>query len=181
MRYPNAARGLKLMFIGRMLAIASLLLFWVPIVGIVLMLAPLVLELIGIYKAGYDDENYRGALVFAVLVLAVNLVSGLLGEGILSSVLDMASSVLNLLMVYGVCNTTSNLLHSIGQESLSQRGGTIVKLYTGCVAVSVVCQALGLIPIINIAAALVSGIAGLVLVVGYVLYLLFLYSSSRVL
>ena len=117
----------------------------------------------------------------AALVLAANFIAGLLGEGFLRFALEAAASVLNLLMVYSVCTTTSNLLHSIGQEELSQRGGTVVKIYTACTAISIVCGVLGIIPIINIAAALVNGISSLVMVVGYVMYLLFLNGSSKVL
>lgn len=181
MRYPNAASGLRLMFLGQILMIVGVLLAWVPLVGALLIIAAPVVELVGVYKAGDDDENYRGALVFVALVLMVNFISGFKGEGFLGSILDMVSEVLNLMVVFSVCNTTSNLLHSIGQEELSQRGGTVIKIYTACTAISIVCGVLGIIPIINIAAALVAGISGLVMVVGYVMYLLFLNGSSKVL
>lgn len=181
MRYPNAASGLRLMFLGQILMIVGVLLAWVPLVGALLIIAAPVVELLGVYKAGDDDESYRGALVFVALVLMVNFISGFKGEGFLGSILDMASEVLSLLVVFSVCNTTSNLLHSIGQEDLSQRGGTVIKIYTACTAISIVCGVLGIIPIINIAAALVNGISSLVMVVGYVMYLLFLNGSSKVL
>lgn len=181
MRYPNAASGLRLMFLGQILMIVGVLLAWVPLVGALLIIATPVAELVGVYKAGDDDENYRGALVFVALVLMVNFISGFKGEGFGGSILDMASEILSLLVVFSVCNTTSNLLHSIGQEELSQRGGTVIKIYTACTAISIVCRVLGIIPIINIAAALVNGISSLVMVVGYVMYLLFLNGSSRVL
>lgn len=181
MRYPNAANGLRLMFIGQILMIVGVLLAWVPLVGALLIIAAPVVELLGVYKAGDDDENYRGALVFVALVLMVNFISGFKGEGFLGSILDMASEVLSLLVVFSVCNTTSNLLHSIGQEELARRGGTVIKIYTACTAISIVCGVLGIIPIINIAAALVNGISGLVMVAGYVMYLLFLNGSSKVL
>ena len=181
MRYPNAANGLRLMFVGQILMIVGVLLAWVPLVGALLIIAAPIVELVGVYKAGADDENYRGTLVFVALVLMVNFISGFKGEGFLGSILDMVSEVLNLMVVFSVCNTTSNLLHSIGQEELSQRGGTVVKIYTACTAISIVCGVLGIIPIINIAAALVNGISSLVMVVGYVMYLLFLNGSSRVL
>lgn len=181
MRYPNAASGLRLMFLGQILMIVGVLLAWVPLVGALLIIAAPVVELLGVYKAGDDDENYRGTLVFVALVLMVNFISGFKGEGFLGSILDMASEILSLLVVFSVCNTTSNLLHSIGQEELSQRGGTVVKIYTACTAISIVCGVLGIIPIINIAAALVNGISSLVMVVGYVMYLLFLNGSSKVL
>ena len=119
--------------------------------------------------------------MFAAIILALGVVEGLLKPGLLSTLLDMGGSVLSLLLVYCVCTTTSNLLHSIGQEALSQRGNTVIKIMAGCTLVSLVCQALGFIPIINIAAALVSGIAGLVMTAGSVLYLMFLYGSCRVL
>lgn len=181
MRYPNAANGLRLMFLSQILMIVGVLLAWVPLVGALLIIAAPVVELVGVYKAGDDDENYRGALVFVALVLMVNFISGFKGEGFLGSILDMASEILSLLVVFSVCNTTSNLLHSIGQEELSQRGGTVIKIYTACTVISIVCRVLGIIPIINIAAALVAGVSGLVMVVGYVMYLLFLNGSSKVL
>lgn len=181
MRYPNAAQGLRLMFFGQILMIAGVLLFWVPLVGFLMVLAAPVLEIIGIYKAGMDDENYRGVLVFVVLGLVANLISGLVGDDFLGFLLDAVSEVLSLLMVYGVCSTTSNLLHSVGQEELSQRGATVIKIYAACTVISIVCQVLGVIPIINIAAALVLAVSSIVQVVGYVMYLLFLNGSGKVL
>lgn len=182
MSYPNAAAGLRLMFLGQILLIADTLLVWIPLVGPLLAIAGAVIEMVGIYKAGSDDENYRGALVFAALALVLSVVAGFLGqEAFLRSLLVAAGEICNLLMVYSVCTTTSNLLHSVGQEALSQRGGTITKIYAACVAVSLVCTVLGVIPIVNIAAALVSGLSSLVLLAGYVMYLLFLNGSSKVL
>ena len=181
MRYPNAANGLRLMFVGQILMIVGILLVWVPFVGGLLLIAAPFVELLGIYRAGEDDDNYRGALVFAVLSLVINLISGFLSEGFLSSILDMASEVVGLLMVFSVCGTTSNLLHSIGREDLSQRGASVIKIYAACTVISIVCQALGFIPIINIAAALVLAVSSIVQLVGYVMYLLFLNGSGKAL
>lgn len=180
MRYPNAANGLRLMFIGQILMIVGVLLVWVPFVGALLLIAAPFVELLGIYRAG-DDDNYRAALGFAVVAVVINLIVGFLSEGFLSSILDVAAEVVGLLMMFSVCNTTSNLLHSIGQEALSRRGGTVIKIYAACTAVSIVCSVLGIIPIINIAAGLVSAVAGIVQIIGYVMYLLFLHDSSRAL
>ena len=80
-----------------------------------------------------------------------------------------------------MCSTTSNLLHGLGQEALSQRGALVVKIYAVCTAVAVVCAVLSFVPIINIAAALGSAIASLAEIAGYVMYLLFLNSSSKAL
>lgn len=180
-QYPNAAEGLRLMFIGQILVIVGTLLIWVPFVGSLIVIAGTVAGLLGIYKAGADDENYRGALVFQVISLVVGVVNGFLGDGILSSLLGIVSMVLSLLVVYTVCNTTSNLLHSLGNEPLAERGQTVIKLYMACTAVSIVCQVLGIVPILNIIAGLVMVVAAIVQVVGYVMYLLFLNGSSKAL
>ena len=181
MRYPNAANGLRLMLMGQIILIAGALLAWVPLVGFLLIVAAPLVELVGVYKAGEDDDNYRAALVFAALAVVINLLAGVFHSGLLNALLDMAGEIVSLLMMFTVCNTTSNLLHSVGEEALSQRGGTVIKIYTACTAISIVCRVLSIIPIINIAAALVSGIAALVQVAGYVMYLLFLNSSSKAL
>ena len=66
-RYPNAAGGLRLMFIGQILMIAGILLSLIPLVGSLLIVAGSAAELAGIYKAGADDENYRGALILSLI------------------------------------------------------------------------------------------------------------------
>lgn len=180
-RYPNASAGLRLMFIAQLLMIAGALLLWVPLVGSLLAIGGIAAEIVGIYKAGADDENYRGALIFAAATLVISLILGFLQPGFFASLLSAASDVLNLLKVFAVCSTTVSLLHLMGEETLSQRGGTVIKIYGVCTAVSIICRVLSIIPVINIAAALVSGIAGLALVVGYVMYLLFLNGSSKAL
>ena len=38
-QYPNAANGLKLMFMGQILAIVGVLLIWVPLVGSLIVIA----------------------------------------------------------------------------------------------------------------------------------------------
>ena len=159
-RYPYAAKGLHLMFIGQILMLVGVALGWVPFVGGLMALAGGVMELVGLYQAGTDDQGYRTALVFQAVSVAVNLLAGFLGEGsILNGVLSVA----------------------VGNETLSRRASTVMKLYVACTAVSIVCGILGIIPIVNIVAGLVAAVAAIALLVGYVLYLMFLYGSSRAL
>lgn len=180
-QYPNAANGLKLMFIGQILAIVGVLLIWVPLVGSLIVIAGGVVEILGLYKASGDDESYRTALMFIAISVVVNLIAGFLEPGILTSLLSVVATILSLLAVIQVCTTTSNLLHSVGNEALSQRGSTVIKLYVVCTVVSLACSVLGVIPIVNIVAGLVSIVAAIAQLVGYVLYLMFLYSSSKAL
>lgn len=179
--YHHAAEGLRLMFIGQILMLVGLALVWVPLLGSLLAIAGMVVEMVGLYKAGNDDQGYRTALIFVAVALVVDLVAGFLGEGILNSILSLVTEVLSLMVVVQVCTTTSLLLHSVGNEKLGQRGGTVMKLYVVCTAVSIVCGVLGVIPIVNILAGLVTAVAAIAQVVGYVLYLTFLYGSSKAL
>ena len=180
-QYPNAANGLKLMFMGQILAIVGVLLIWVPLVGSLIVIAGGVLEIVGLYKASSDDQSYRTALMFIAIGVVVNVMIGFLEPGILASLLNVAVTVLNLLAVIQVCTTTSNLLHSVGNDVLSRRGSTVIKLYVVCAVVGLACSVLGVIPIVNIVAGLVSIVAAIAQLVGYVLYLMFLYSSSKAL
>lgn len=180
-QYPKAAAGLKQMFIGQILDLVGLLLIWVPLVGSLIVIAGFVVEIAGLYKASGDDEGYRTALGFIAINLVVNLVAGFMGQGLLTSLLGLVGTVLSLMAVIQVCTTTSNLLHGVGNEALSQRGSTVIKLYLVCTVVSIVCSVLSVIPIVNVLAGLVSVVAAIAQAVGYVLYLMFLYSSSRAL
>ena len=180
-RYPNAAGGLKLALTGQLLMLVGVVLIWVPFVGSLLAIAGGVVELVGLYKAGNDDEGYRTALLFVAAGIVVNLVAGFVGEGFLNSVLSLVGEVLSLLAVVQVCTTTSLLLHSVGSEKLSQRGSTVIKLYVVCTAVSVVCGILSVVPIVNVLAGLVAVVAAIAQLVGYVLYLMFVSGCSKAL
>ena len=119
--------------------------------------------------------------MFMAIGVVVNLIAGFLEEGILTSLLDVVVAVLSLLAVVQVCTTTSNLLHSVNNDALAQRGSTVIKLYVVCTVVSIVCDVLGVIPIVNVVAGLVSVVAAIAQLVGYILYLMFLYSGSKAL
>ena len=179
--YHNASGGLRLMFIGQILMLVGLVLIWVPLLGSLLTIAGGVVEIVGLYRAGNDDQGYRTAMIFQLIGVVVNVVAGFLDEGILNSILSLASDVLGLMVVVQVCTTTGLLLHSVGNEALSQRGSTVIKLYVACTVVSIVCGVLSVIPVVNIVAGLVSVVAAIAQVVGYVLYLMFLYGSSKAL
>ena len=198
MRYPNAAGGLKMLFLAQILAIVSVvvivvgsvlsvvslgLLSFVVILGSLLAIAVSVIGILGLSKAGADDEGYRGVIVFVVVSLVLGIVADRLPEGLsfLGSLLGIVESILSFLVVNAVCQTTSNLLYSQGNNVLAERGATVCKLYLICTAVDVVCTVVGVIPIVNILAGLAGFVGSIVAIVGYILYLSFLSSSSNAL
>ena len=115
----------------------------------------------------------------AVLGIVVNLITK--DGSILRSLASLVQTVLNFLVVNAVCQTTSNLLHSMGKDDLAEKGNTVSKLYFICTVISVVCALVGFIPIVNILAGIASFVGHIITIVGYVLYLSFLSSGGRAL
>lgn len=197
MNYPSAAGGLKMMFlaqiltivgavvtvVGAMLAMVTAgILSIVMLLGSLLVLAAGILDIVGLYKAGADDQGYRGALIFALIAVVVGIIMGWMDQsGILYALLSIVDSILTFLVVNAVCQTTSNLLHSMGKDDLAEKGNTVSKLYFICTVITVVCTLVGAIPVINILAGLASIVGGVITIVGYVLYLIFLSNGSTAL
>ena len=198
--YPNAAGGLKLMFYAQILSIVGSVvtvlgagmaavdvmaggsggLGAVAILGLLVVIGAAVMNFLGLNKAKDDDAAYGSALMFVIAALVVSVLSNFLG-GIpfVPTLLSLAGTVLNFLVVKTVCETTGNLLHSKGNDALADRGATVAKIYFICTVISVVCTVLSIIPIINVLSGLVAGISGIVSLVGYVMYLTFLSGGSN--
>lgn len=197
MNYPSAAGGLKMMFlaqiltivgavvtvVGAMLAMVTAgILSIVMLLGSLLVLAAGILDIVGLYKAGADDQGYRGALIFALIAVVVGIIMGFMEEGgFLYALLSIADSILTFLVVNAVCQTTGNLLHSMGKDDLAEKGNTVSKLYFICTVITVVCTLVGAIPVINVLAGLASIVGGVITIVGYVLYLIFLNNGGKAL
>lgn len=180
-RYPNAANGLKLMFYGQIVTIIGMFLSWVPLVGLLIVLAGGIVNMVGLYKAGSDDQGYRTAFMLTIVGIVVNIVSSFAGNGFWGSMVNIISSVVSLAVIYFVCITTGNLLHSIGEDALSDRGHTVWMINLVCTVVAVVVTLLAYVPVLNILAALAAIVMVIVELVGYIMYLMFLNSSSKVL
>lgn len=197
MNYPSAAGGLKMMFlaqiltivgavvtvVGAMLAMVTAgILSIVMLLGSLLVLAAGILDIVGLYKAGADDQGYRGALIFALIAVVVGVIMGWMDQsGILYALLSIVDSILTFLVVNAVCQTTGNLLHSMGKDDLAEKGNTVSKLYFICTVITVVCTLVGAIPVINILAGLAGIVGGVITIVGYVLYLIFLNNGGKAL
>lgn len=196
MKYPNAAGGLKMLFLAQILSIAAIAilvlgaimsafggLLLLLMLGSLVAIASGVLEILGLNKAGMDDEGYRGAMLFAVIGLVVSLINSwwLSDVPFVGTLLSLAGDVLVFLVVNAVCQTTGNLLHGVGNEVLSERGAVVAKIYLICTVVNIVCTIVGAIPILGILAGIVNFVSAIVSLVGYVMYLTFLSGSSNAL
>ena len=94
--------------------------------------------------------------------------------------LGMANTILSFLSVFYICKATAGILWGVDQTLVS-RAGLIWKLYGLCMVISLICELLMYIPIINILASIVTFIIAIVQLVAGILYLIFLWQSQKVL
>jgi TRAP-type C4-dicarboxylate transport system permease small subunit len=103
-------------------------------------------------------------------------------SGVFSSILNIGSTILNLMVVYYVITTTGNLGHSIGNQELEAKGKTVWTLYLICAIASVVITLVSLIPLLGtLVGAVLAVVMAVVQIVAYILYLIFLYKGSQAL
>lgn len=180
MKYPNAANGLRLMFIGEILTIVGAVLT-VILIGPIISLIGGIMALVGLYRARIDDEGYNTAFMLNIVGIAVNIIALFFGSGFGGSLMDIIKTIISLATLYYVVNTTSNLLYSMGENDLSARGKTVWSINLVCTIVTVVITLLAYVPLLNLLAAVAAVLLLIVQLVGYILYLVFLYKSYKAL
>lgn len=175
-----AGKGLQYVFWGVIAILAGTLLSVVPLVGLVLLIGGIGCEIYGYVTAAKSDTGYMNAAFCLGGNLVAVLLRGIVGEGLLSSLLSIVSSVLSLAVVYFMCQTTGRLLEADHPE-LAVRAAMLWKFYLACMVVSVVCSVLGVIPLIGILAGVLGWVVALATLVAEVLYLIFLYQAQKAL
>lgn len=190
--YPNAAQGLHKVFLAQILPVVGVVLvlfslssLWLlavmGMVAVVLTVVSGVLNLMGIYQARQDDQGYANAFNLAIAALVVNVLANLLGSSFLGSLLSLVGDVLNLAVLYLVCSTTSLLLTSLGQEELARKGHTVWMINLVCTVITVACDLLAFIPVINLITLPILLVTLIAALVGAVMYILFIYRASKAL
>lgn len=183
-RYPNAASGIKKVFLAKVIAIVGVVLAFIPLLGIFLGLgcsiAACILNIMGIMEASKDDEGYHSALVFTVASVIVSAIKVFVSSGsAFAKVLSYADDIFQILVLFYVCTTTARLLGNAGNMALSAKGDRVWNINKTCLIIIVVCAVLAFIPLVNILAALTSIIVALVMLYASIVYLVFLYQSGE--
>ena len=189
MNYPNAAKGLKMMFWAEIAAIIAAVFAVIPLIGIIGQLAAIacsVISIVGVYTAGKDDEGYKKAFTFTIISLVGAVIGACLGfipvvGTILASLASIACAILDLLVTYYVITTSANILRGIGANAIADKGMNVWKLVMFCTIAGVILSLLALIPIINIIAGVLAVVVAIVELVANILYLIFLYNSYKAL
>ena len=129
----------------------------------------MIIYLVGLYGLRNVQPEYRTAFQCWLVSFVLNLISSLAGEGsLIASILDLATTVLNLVVLWLVLQATNRLMEEISRDDVIQRGRTVWLLNV----ISTVCAVVvALIPIeaaagaalaltISLAALAVSVVAG---------------------
>ena len=129
----------------------------------------MIIYLVGLYGLRNVQPEYRTAFQCWLVSFVLNLISSLAGEGsLIASILDLATTVLNLVVLWLVLTATNRLMEEISRDDVIQRGRTVWILNL----ISTVCAVVvALIPIevatgaalaltISLAALAVSVVAG---------------------
>ena len=125
--YEKVAQSLRLMYVGNMIIIASILctiLAWIipPLIFLVSMavLGGTVISLVGLVKLRSEHQAYRNAVITLVIVFVVGLFAN--DETIFGALMSMAQDICNLLMTYFVIKGTNAVLQSKGAAGQMELG-----------------------------------------------------------
>ncbi|MGN0656147.1 MAG: hypothetical protein ACI4KR_05090 [Ruminiclostridium sp.] len=189
MNYPNAAKGLKMMFWAEIASIIAVVFTVIPLIGIIGYLAAIacgVISIVGVYTAGKDNEGYKKAFMFTIISLIGSVIGACLAfipvvGTILASLISIACSILDLLVTYYIITTSANILRGIGANAIADKGMNVWKIVMICTIAGVIISLLSIIPIISIIAGVLGIFVGIAELVAAILYLIFLYNSYKAL
>lgn len=182
-KYPNAASGIKKMFLSRMVGIIGVVLAFTPSIGpfftLVCAIAATIFNVWGILEASKDHNGYQTALVFTVADLIFTVVRTFISDGAVSSVLAFAGDVMEIAVLYYICKTTGELLRDLKNYGLADKGDRVWNINKTCLIIMALCLVVAFIPILNILAAITSLIVAVVTIYAAVVYLIYLYQSGQ--
>lgn len=112
----KVSKGLNMMFTANVIAIftavCSLLLFVVPLLGLIAAIAILVsgvMSLVGLFSMRNEHEMYMKAVILCGIGIVLSLISGAT-DGVLESLLDLAGTVCSLIQWYFIIQATNLFL-----------------------------------------------------------------------
>lgn len=172
MKDMSISKALMWLFISQILSILSGLL---AVLGIV----AFVLNLLALYGAGRKDQGYKTAFILSIVGIVVSIVGAIAGETVLGSIISIISIVINLGILYYVVITTNSCLEGSDAPDLAAKGNNVWKLNLICSIAAVVLTVLLLI--VPMLAAVLAIVVGIVEIVAAILYMIYLYKSSKAL
>lgn len=143
--------------------------------GAILVIIAFVMNLLALYGAGKLDEGYKTAFVLSIVGIVVSLLNAIIKGAVFSGILDIISAVIALGILYYVIMTT---VKHLGDSDVAAKGLAVWKLNVICTVALVVLTLLALIvPVLAFLAVIVA----IVEIVAGIMYMVFLYKSSKAL
>lgn len=176
--YPNVGSGLRLMFTARIGVIACMVVALIPVIRIFAVIGALVffvLDLVGLHRAGRDLPGCQNAFWLSIISLVIGLFKNT--PGFLGTVLNFATDILSLVVVYFVISSVNEVLQEIGYGDIARTGSMVWKIQLTCFIVGTVLSILVWVSVLDILAILTAfGILILTCIEG-ILFLYYLYKS----
>lgn len=174
-RYRIASKGLRIMFVGELVALVSIpVMLILPFWGNLVVIVGGIIFMVGLYKAGEAHSDYRTVFTWKLLGILLSLLKIFLKNTLVALLLEIVGVALSCAACYFICTASAELLNEKEKYELAQRADKLYKIYIGCYIVSIVCTLLGLIPglseivyVATIITALISLVVGILIVVFY--------------
>lgn len=183
-------KGLKLIFISQILSVISNFMAEGLLSGLV-DVASVIVAMVGLYTAAPAHPKFRAAfrlnialciLGVIVAVLSVFQKAGVsLGQTMLLLAVAILVVALGVWSVYLICTAAGEILTVNGYATLADKGVTVWKIFLVTSAAMIVFMLLALVPILLVIAGILVIGTAIAMLVGAILYMIFLYNAYHAL
>ena len=221
--FPYAKDGVRKIYVAEILALIGTVLGLIALVGIVLttasdevgadvlaggaalgtilasavfgvlMVISYIMTIIGVSKAGKDEESFRSAMLWIVIAMTASVLQGFLEpkSEMASSLFSTISSCCNLIITYYILTGVVHLANRMGNDEVKAVASKSLKLvcaaYLIVAAVKLILTVMGGVGgttmqgILFGSGAVITVIAAIVGIIGYILYIRALSRASAML
>ena len=209
MTFPNAFNGVKKLFTSEILALIAgictviaaigalaivggsdaggILLIIFALAALVLAIIGYIMMLIGLKRAGHDENRFNQAFIVAIAVLVLSAVSSIftsagVGGGIPSAIMDFVKKVGDVVIAILVINGVQNLASKLDNDQILKKGNTlliILAIVNGLAAITSLISAFCGGSIASKVGGVFSLISGILSIVYYILFIIFLAKSKK--
>lgn len=181
--YKSASVCLWFLFWAQILGLVAMVVAFVPLVGkllyTVLLLVACVFQFYGPYSARDAHPHFKNAFFASLMALVLAFFSTFFQEGFMGGLMKIVTALMSFCITYFICAAARDLLSAKGDKVQADRAGLIVKLYAGCMAVTILVTILGSIPVLDVIAAVAVVITAVVELVAHILLIMFYYKASN--
>ena len=153
------------------------------LIGAILLIFCYILNLVGLNQAGQDDPMFKMAFLVAITVLILTIVGAVIGaitqNNSFSSTMDTVSTIANLAIMLMVVDGIRRFAREFNNTVIDSLGRNIEILVTIMVIISIVVGFSGAVA--PGAAMVLAIIAGIIKIVSYICYLVFLAKGKTLL